>query len=400
MHRLIEQALPMRSRRSPDPLRIWVATGMLLLAGCATAPDPEPATPESRPEPPPPVAIVEPEPEPSVTGAEIEPETAAPEPTSVVITDEAVRDPADQKAAELAQVLGARLGLQPEDLIVVEAAESLWPNACLGFPSDGEICAEVLTPGYAVILEVDGLLYSFRTDETLERIRLVAAPLPDIGSTVAVWKDTRSSFATATVGSDGFAIGLRGGPQMTLPFVSAEREASMAELLARFAPFQAVTEAGEVDFRGKGTEVAGMLEQRMVAEWIRGTYESAWVDGTPDIPATVLSWERIGGIAGFCDIVAISAAGEVIVSDCRGDGIQPLARTWLDRRQLTELYGWMDTLESFESDQTESATKDALTISINLRGEGLTKADPGVLAAIHRLASDLYLQGYEKANDS
>lgn len=390
----------MRSRRSPDPLRIWVATGMLLLAGCATAPDPEPATPESRPEPPPPVAIVEPEPEPSVTGAEIEPETAAPEPTSVVITDEAVRDPADQKAAELAQVLGARLGLQPEDLIVVEAAESLWPNACLGFPSDGEICAEVLTPGYAVILEVDGLLYSFRTDETLERIRLVAAPLPDIGSTVAVWKDTRSSFATATVGSDGFAIGLRGGPQMTLPFVSAEREASMAELLARFAPFQAVTEAGEVDFRGKGTEVAGMLEQRMVAEWIRGTYESAWLDGTPDIPATVLSWERIGGIAGFCDIVAISAAGEVIVSDCRGDGIQPLARTWLDRRQLTELYGWMDTLESFESDQTESATKDALTISINLRGEGLTKADPGVLAAIHRLASDLYLQGYEKANDS
>lgn len=400
MHRLIEQALPMRSRRSPDPLRIWVATGMLLLAGCATAPDPEPATPESRPEPPPPVAIVEPKPEPSVTGAEIEPETAAPEPTSVVITDEAVRDPADQKAAELAQVLGARLGLQPEDLIVVEAAESLWPNACLGFPSDGEICAEVLTPGYAVILEVDGLLYSFRTDETLERIRLVAAPLPDIGSTVAVWKDTRSSFATATVGSDGFAIGLRGGPQMTLPFVSAEREASMAELLARFAPFQAVTEAGEVDFRGKGTEVAGMLEQRMVAEWIRGTYESAWLDGTPDIPATVLSWERIGGIAGFCDIVAISAAGEVIVSDCRGDGIQPLARTWLDRRQLTELYGWMDTLESFESDQTESATKDALTISINLRGEGLTKADPGVLAAIHRLASDLYLQGYEKANDS
>lgn len=390
----------MRSRRSPDPLRIWVATGMLLLAGCATAPDPEPATPESRPEPPPPVAIVEPKPEPSVTGAEIEPETAAPEPTSVVITDEAVRDPADQKAAELAQVLGARLGLQPEDLIVVEAAESLWPNACLGFPSDGEICAEVLTPGYAVILEVDGLLYSFRTDETLERIRLVAAPLPDIGSTVAVWKDTRSSFATATVGSDGFAIGLRGGPQMTLPFVSAEREASMAELLARFAPFQAVTEAGEVDFRGKGTEVAGMLEQRMVAEWIRGTYESAWLDGTPDIPATVLSWERIGGIAGFCDIVAISAAGEVIVSDCRGDGIQPLARTWLDRRQLTELYGWMDTLESFESDQTESATKDALTISINLRGEGLTKADPGVLAAIHRLASDLYLQGYEKANDS
>jgi hypothetical protein len=331
---------------------------------------------------------------------ESELETAEPEPVPAKPTETPAPDPADRKAADLAKVLGARLGLRPEEVVLVEAAESLWPNACLGFPAEGEVCAEVLTPGYAVILEVDGLHYSFRTDETLERIRLVAAPMPDIGSTVAVWKDTRSSFATATVGSHGFAIGLRGGPQMPLPFVSPEREASMGELLARFAPFKAVTEAGEVDFRGEGLEVAGVLEQRMVAEWIRGTYQAVWVDGTPDIPATVLTWERIGGIAGFCDIVAISAAGEVIVSDCRGDGIQPLARNWLDRRQLAELYGWMDTLESFESHQTEPASSDALTISITLRGDGLTKADPGVLAAIHRLASDLYLQGYEKANGS
>ena len=105
-------------------------------------------------------------------------------------------------------------------------------------------------------------------------------------------------------------------------------------------------------------------------------------------------------ISGSSSHRSISAAGEVIVSDCRGDGIQPLARTWLDRRQLTELYGWLDTLESFESHQTEPAASDALTISITLRGDGLTKADPGVLAAIHRLASDLYLQGYEKANGS
>ena len=224
--------------------------------------------------------------------------------------------------------------------------------------------------------------------------------MPDIGVTRAVWKDTRSSFATATLGREGICDRSAGGPQMTVPFVPAGRDAAMAELLARFAPFQAVTEAGEIDFRGKGSEVAGLLEQRMVAEWIRGIYQSIWIDGTPDIPATVLTWERIGGIAGFCDIVAISAAGEVIVSDCRGDGIQPLAQTWLDRRQLTELYGWMDTLESFESDQTDPATSDALTISITLRGEGLTKADSGVLAAIHRLASDLYLQAYEQANGS
>lgn len=371
---------------------------VLVLAGCATSPDPDPALPQPKPEPPPPIAIVEPAPELSTGGSEVEPEAGVLEAPPEAPMVEAVPDPAAEKADELARVVGLRLGLPSDEVTVIEAAESIWPNACLGFPADGEICAEVLTPGYAVTLEVDALHYSFRTDETLEQIRLVAAPLPSIGTTLAIWKDTRSSFATATVGRSGFAIGLRGGPQMTLPFVSAQREASMAELLARFAPFQAVTEAGEIDFRGEGSEVAGFLEQRMVAEWIRGTYQSAWVDGRPDIPASVLTWERIGGIAGFCDIVAISAAGEVIVSDCRGDGVQPLAQSWLDRRQLTELYGWMDKLESFASNQTDPATSDALTISITLKGEGLTKADPGVLAAIHRLASDLYLQAYEQAN--
>lgn len=396
MYRPLELNSPIGFRHLPGPRRVCVALCLLVLAGCATAPDPEPAVPEPMPEPPPPMAIVDPVPDKPEDVAEVEPEAPERPPETPVV--DVAPDPAAEKAAELARILGLRIGLLSGEMTVIEAAESIWPNACLGFPADGEICAEVLTPGYAVTLEVDFLRYSFRTDESLEQIRLVAAPLPEIGTTLAVWKDTRSSFATATVGSDGFAIGLRGGPQMTLPFVSLEREASMAELLERFAPFQAITEAGEIDFHGTGTEVAGFLEQRMVAEWIRGTYQSVWIDGTPDLPATVLTWERVGGIAGFCDIVAISPAGEVTVSDCRGDGIQPLARSWLNRRQLTELYGWMDTLESFASNQSDPAASDALTISITLKGEGLTKADPGVLAAIHRLASDLYLQAYETAN--
>jgi hypothetical protein len=48
----------------------------------------------------------------------------------------------------------------------------------------------------------------------------------------------------------------------------------LGQLLARFAPFQAVTEAGEIDFKGQGTQEAGEVEQRMVAEWIRGYYLS------------------------------------------------------------------------------------------------------------------------------
>ncbi len=390
MFRLTDLTLLGRGSRASSISFAGTILSILLLGACTTAPPPEPPAPV--PLPPPPVVTqpVEPEPEPP-----------APEPVAKPIVQEVEipePEPAGEVAEDLVLVLSGQLGLPVDAVTIVEAVETLWPNACLGFPAEGEICADVLTPGFAVTLEADGQRYSYRTDEAMERIRLVAAPIPDIGAPLAIWKDTRSSFATATVGSQGFALGLRGGPQLVVSGESSIREEMMGQLLARFAPFQAVTEAGEIDFRGEGAEEAGEIEQRMVAEWVRGYYLSIWINRDPDIPITVLTWERIGGLAGFCDIVAILAGGEVVVSDCRAGEDSILTRSWLDHRQLTEVFGWMDELESFESTQTDPATADALSISITLQADGWKKVDPEVLAAMHRLASDLYLQSYEKTN--
>ena len=394
MFRLTDLTL---SGRGPRASRIsfpGAIVSILLLGACATTPQPEPPAPVTTPPPPVVTQPVEPEPE---------PEPPTPEPVARPITEEAKMpapkpEPAVEVAEDLVLILSGQLGLPVDAVTIVEAVETVWPNACLGFPAEGEICAEVLTPGFAVSLEADSQRYSYRTDETLNRIRLVAAPIPDIGTPLAIWKDTRSSFATATVGTRGFALGLRGGPQLVVSGESSSREEMMGQLLARFAPFQAVTEAGAIDFRGEGTEDAGEIEQRMVAEWVRGYYLSIWINSDPDIPTTVLTWERVGGLAGFCDIVAIHAGGEVVVSDCRAGADRILTRSWLNRRQLIEVFGWMDELESFESTQTEPATADALRISITLQANGWKKVDPEVLAAIHRLASDLYLQSYEEAN--
>jgi hypothetical protein len=392
MFRLTEFTFSGRNSRASNIPFAGAILSILLLGACATAP--EPVSPAPVAAPPPPV-VTQP--------AEPEPEPPPPEPVAKPITREVEMpepkpDPASVAAHDLVLILSGQLGMPVDAVTIVEAVETVWPNACLGFPAEGEICAEVLTPGFAVNLEADSQRYSYRTDETMERIRLVAAPIPDIGTPLAVWKDTRSSFATATVGSRGFALGLRGGPHLAVSGESTSREAMMGHLLARFAPFQAVTEAGEIDFRGEGTEEAGEIEQRMVAEWVRGYYLSIWINGNPDIPTTVLTWERTGGLAGFCDIVAVNAGGEVVVSDCRAGDDRILARSWLDRRQLTEVFGWLDELESFESTQTESAKAGALSISITLRANGWKKVDPEVLAAIHRLASDLYLQSYEASN--
>jgi hypothetical protein len=47
---------------------------------------------------------------------------------------------------------------------VAEAETTLWPNACLGVSARDEVCAEVITPGYRVIVEIAGTRAEYRTD--------------------------------------------------------------------------------------------------------------------------------------------------------------------------------------------------------------------------------------------
>jgi hypothetical protein len=53
----------------------------------------------------------------------------------------------------------------PEEKITVESVEVVqWPDAGLGCPQPGMIYAQVITPGYRVLLEVDGQAYEIHTD--------------------------------------------------------------------------------------------------------------------------------------------------------------------------------------------------------------------------------------------
>jgi len=69
-------------------------------------------------------------------------------------------------AADLSrQRLADDLGIAPGQIEIVGVEAFDWPDACLGLPDDGEICAQVLTPGYRVTLEAADQIYVFRTNE-------------------------------------------------------------------------------------------------------------------------------------------------------------------------------------------------------------------------------------------
>lgn len=70
--------------------------------------------------------------------------------------------------ADLRDWTGAELGT-----VLVESAEyQEWPNACLGVAGPNDLCAEVITPGFVIVLQANGQGYEYHADLTGESIKL------------------------------------------------------------------------------------------------------------------------------------------------------------------------------------------------------------------------------------
>lgn len=68
--------------------------------------------------------------------------------------------PVDAARTDLADRLGIDVGAIA--VVSVEAVE--WRNACLGAARPDEVCAQVITPGYRVVLRADDSQYVYHTD--------------------------------------------------------------------------------------------------------------------------------------------------------------------------------------------------------------------------------------------
>ena len=67
--------------------------------------------------------------------------------------------------------LARRLGVGIEDVTLVSAEAVEWPDASLGDPQPGMVYAQVITPGYKIILSAGGQEYEYHSDQ--ERVVLV-----------------------------------------------------------------------------------------------------------------------------------------------------------------------------------------------------------------------------------
>jgi predicted small lipoprotein YifL len=60
----------------------------------------------------------------------------------------------------------------PEDLEVVDVEQREWSDACLGLAEPGEMCAQVITPGWKVTLRGGGETYVVHANEDGTAIRI------------------------------------------------------------------------------------------------------------------------------------------------------------------------------------------------------------------------------------
>ena len=94
---------------------------------------------------------------------------------------------------QLQSFLAQQLAVVAQQVQVVSAQQVNWPNACLGLDQAGQSCPNVVTPGYQVIVKVQGNEYEIRTNHTLTNVRWY-----EIGSGTAQ-QDTSPSVALLAI---------------------------------------------------------------------------------------------------------------------------------------------------------------------------------------------------------
>jgi hypothetical protein len=77
-----------------------------------------------------------------------------------------VRQPGVQMAEQARQALAERLDVPVEDVTVESSEEVTWPDASLGCPNPDMMYAQVLTPGFRIVLVAGGESYTYHGDAT------------------------------------------------------------------------------------------------------------------------------------------------------------------------------------------------------------------------------------------
>ena len=284
--------------------------------------------------------------------------------------------------------LAARLNVPAQQIQVTNIISQDWPDSCLGAASATEMCAQVITPGYEVVFTVGATQYIYHTDADGKSLRPLSGQKQPLGDNqpgmLLEW--TGADCSRLTVSTVAAFYGKCGETLVAVPSMHAGAgDDPLKNWAQSFTPFEVDTPAGQLKFTGLGKSIASPADQRMIAEWAKLQFEVAQAGRAGAAWGLAFSYHRAGGIAGFCDDVAVYLDGHALVSSCK----EQFAPFYLTASEMQQVYAWFDDLKPVDYLHTDSAAADGMTISLILPGQGQKTADDATLSAIAEYASQL-----------
>ena len=113
-----------------------------------------------------------------VTGTATPPAETTEEPTLDNSEGPEGAEGSDAIAATVVAFLAQELGVAEDQIEATEVVDVEFSDSCLGLGGPAESCLQAITPGWLVLLDVNGAPYEVHTDETGQQIRIAPA-LPE-----------------------------------------------------------------------------------------------------------------------------------------------------------------------------------------------------------------------------
>lgn len=296
-----------------------------------------------------------------------------------------VSSPGEEKAI---QELSGKLKIDPQTIKLVKAEAVDWPDACLGISAAGQMCAQVVTPGYRVVLQANGQSYEYHTNR--DGSQAVLANDAGVSQDAVIeWTDQEQACLKVTVGGNTAGLGDCQGHLSSNTGLEPARQAELVILAGAWKPFLLTLEKGEVSYHGTGQVEATPEEQRSVSEWIHLVHDEAVTGRGNAAAGLALSWHREGGIAGFCDDLVIYVTGFAYPGSCKNGSARDLRRLRLSSDQLAQVYSWINAFQAVHFASEDNASADAMRQQVVLNGTGIRAPSLDDKQAMMLLASEV-----------
>jgi hypothetical protein len=284
------------------------------------------------------------------------------------------------------------------EVVSYEAVD--WPDGCLGVRREGILCTQVITPGYRVMMNAKGQPYEFHTDESGRTVlpassdgtssSIPSVQVPDLASTALFWQQTEDGVCT-TIQVSGSEVSYgRCNSALTKTELAEGRSDQLETLVSQYSTFSATTKSGLVRLNGTGKGKATNAEMRSIAEWARLVWMEAQGGRTGAAWGLAFSWHREGGIAGFCDDLAVYLNGWAMPTSCKATQPQGHPGYRLSADQIEQLYQYIDQFSRFEVENSDGAVADSMKTTLQFEGQGTVSVNDSQKEEIQNFAAEIY----------